>query len=75
MLLEKLETPSHWRGTRVRIPWSRGGHLTMWNETCAWAMEEYGLPGTLYTCNLTPDYIDFHFHKEEHAVHFSLRWL
>ncbi len=74
-LQNKSETPSHWRGTRVRIPWKKGDTISDWNETCIWAMEHYGVPGTYYTTHPTEDYMDFYFHKEEDAIHFSLRWL
>lgn len=75
ILDSKLETPSHWRGTRVRIPWKKGGIITDWNEACAWAIEQFGLSGTRYSTHPTTYYMDFYFYKEEDAIHFSLRWL
>ncbi len=75
MLSKKSETPSHWRGTRVRIPWKKGDKISNWNETCAWAIEQFGLPGTRFSSHPTTDYMDFYFYKEEDAIHFSLRWL
>ncbi len=74
-LNNESQTPSNRQGTRVRIPWKKGDTISDWNETCIWAMEHYGVPGTYYTTHPTEDYMDFYFHKEEDAIHFSLRWL
>jgi len=67
--------PSNWQGTRVRIPWKKGDTINDWNETCIWAIEQFGVPGTCYTTHPTEDYMDFYFHNECDAIHFSLRWL
>jgi hypothetical protein len=40
-------------GTRVRIPWQKGDTINNWNETCVWAMEQYGLPGDKFTTHAT----------------------
>ena len=61
-------------GTRVRIPWKKGDTISDWNETCAWALEQFGLPGTKFTAHPTENYMDFVFHEEKDAIHFSLRW-
>ena len=60
-------------GTRVRIPWKKGDVID-WNETCAWAIEEFGLPGDRFTSHPTEDYMDFHFKDEKDAILFELRW-
>jgi len=46
----------------------------MWNETCAWAIEKFGLPGDKYETHVTEDYMDFYFKNERDAIHFELRW-
>ena len=46
-------------GTRVRIPWQPFHDIPTWNETCAWAVEQFGLPGDKYTTHPTEDYMDF----------------
>ena len=74
-LQNESKTPSARQGTRVRIPWKQGDTITKWNETCIWAMKHYGVPGTYYTTHATEDYMDFYFHNERDAIHFSLRWL
>jgi hypothetical protein len=61
-------------GTRVRIPWKKGDIID-WNETCAWAIEQFGLPGDKFTTVPTVDYMDFIFVEDCDAIHFSLRWL
>jgi hypothetical protein len=60
-------------GTRVRIPWKKGDIID-WNETCAWAIEQFGLPGNKFTTDPTVDYMDFYFKDERDAVYFELRW-
>ena len=61
-------------GTRVRISWRTNYKYDMWNETCAWAIEQFGLPGNKFTTDPTVDYMDFYFKDERDAVHFELRW-
>jgi hypothetical protein len=71
----KLEKPSNWRGTKIRLDWREGRNSTpAWNEICIWAIEQYGMPGSRFTWHPTEDYMDFYFHDEKDAVHFMLRW-
>ena len=58
-------------GTRVRIPWTKGDIID-WNETCAWAIEKFGLPGDKFTTDSTVDYMDFYFKDERDAILFEL---
>lgn len=75
MLLEKYETPSKTRGTKVTLDWCDGrNNKDSWNEICAWAIEQFGMPGTRFTWHPTEDYMNFYFPHEEDAVHFILRW-
>jgi hypothetical protein len=60
--------------TRIRKPWIVNGNTTKWNETCAWAVEQFGLPGDRFTSHPTEDYMDFHFKDEKDAILFELRW-
>ena len=73
-LNNKLQTHSKLQATRVRIPWKKGDTINNWDETCAWAIEQYGLPGDKFTTHPTKDYMDFYFDKECDAIHFELRW-
>jgi hypothetical protein len=73
-LNNKLQTHSKLQATRVRIPWKKGDTINNWDETCAWAMEQYGLPGDKFTTHPTEDYMDFYFDNECDAIHFELRW-
>lgn len=61
-------------GTKIRIPWKNGDTLAKWDETCIWAIEQYGLPGDKYVTHPTEDYMDFIFKDERDAIHFMLRW-
>ena len=58
----------------IRIPWKLGDTVTNWDETCAWAIEEFGLPGDKFITHPTEDYMDFMFKQELDAIHFSLVW-
>jgi len=62
------------QGTKVRISWRTNYKQIMWNETCAWAIEKFGLPGDKYETHVTEDYMDFYFKNERDAIHFELRW-
>jgi len=44
----------------------------MWNETCAWVIEKFGLPGDKYETHVTEDYMDFYFTDERDAILFQL---
>lgn len=58
-------------GTRVRISWIKGDTID-WNETCAWAIEQFGLPGNKFETHATEDYMDFYFKDERDAILFEL---
>jgi hypothetical protein len=58
-------------GTRVRISWKKGDIID-WNETCAWAIEQFGLPGLKFETHATEDYMDFYFTDERDAILFEL---
>jgi hypothetical protein len=73
-LKDKSQIPFISQATRVRIPWKKGDTIISWNETCAWAMEQYGLPGDKFTTHPMEDYMDFYFKDERDAIYFSLRW-
>ena len=60
-------------GTRVRISWQEKHDIPTWNETCAWAVEQFGLPGDRFETHATEDYMDFYFKDERDAIHFELR--
>lgn len=59
---------------KIRLPWKRGDTITSWNETCAWALENFGFPGDKFITHPTEDYMDFCFKYKEDAIHFSLVW-
>lgn len=69
----KTKKSKHWH--LVRIPWRIGDTEEKWNETCIWAVEQYGLPGKKYETHPTENYMDFLFKEERDAIMFSLRWL
>ena len=59
-------------GTRVRISWQENHDIPTWNETCAWAVEKFGLPGDRFTTHATEEYMDFYFKDERDAIVFEL---
>jgi hypothetical protein len=59
-------------GTRVRISWQPFHDIPTWNETCAWAVEQFGLPGDRYLTHATEEYMDFYFKDEKDAILFEL---
>jgi hypothetical protein len=71
-MLEQLKRSSQQADTRVRIPWKMGDTVTYWNETCAQAIEMFGLPGDKFTTQLTEDHLDFIFRDEKDAILFEL---
>lgn len=58
----------------IRIPWRVEDTSDTWNQTCAWAIEKFGLPGNKFITHPTVDYMDFAFKAKEDAVFFSLVW-
>ena len=59
-------------GTRVRISWQPFHDIPIWNKTCAWAVEQFGLPGDRYLTHATEEYMDFYFKDEKDAILFEL---
>ena len=59
-------------GTRVRISWQENHNIPSWNQTCAWAVEQFGLPGDRYLTHATEEYMDFYFKDERDAILFEL---
>jgi hypothetical protein len=59
---------------KIRIPWQIGATITNWDETCAWAIEKFGLPGDKFITHPTEEYMDFSFKDIDDAIHFSLVW-
>lgn len=75
MLLERYETPSNKQVTRITLDWQKGRDtIPEWNEICAWAIEQFGLPGKKFEWHPTEDYMHFDFYNEKDAIHFMLRW-
>jgi hypothetical protein len=52
----------------------KGDTINDWDETCAWALEQFGLPGNKFTTHPTEEYMDFYFVDERDAIIFELRW-
>ena len=60
----------------VELKWEKGKDTDyFWNEACAWAIENFGLPGENYMTHPTKDNMKFLFKHQEHAVLMTLRWI
>lgn len=60
----------------VQLKWEKGRDTEyFWNEACAWAMEQFGLPGEDYVTHPTENHMDFLFKKHEDAVLMTLKWV
>ena len=47
--------------------------LNMWNESCAYAVEKFGMPNSeLYSCRMCEEWIEFWFLNESDALLFEL---
>lgn len=69
-------TPSSKQATKVTLELRTGrASVEAWNEIYAWAIEQYGLPGTKFEWHPTEEYTEFFFYDERDAIHFNLRWL
>jgi hypothetical protein len=71
-LNNKSQTHLKSQDTRVRISWQENHDIPTWNETCAWAVEQFGLPGDRYFTHATEEYMDFYFLDERDAILFEL---
>lgn len=79
---EQLRKFSRMAGTKiehghlVKIPFNLTRDVAtgaeMWNETCARAIEMFGLPGDKYSCKFTKECIEFYFLDEKDAMLFEL---
>jgi hypothetical protein len=62
--------------TPVELKWGKGKDTSyFWNEACAWAVENFGLPGENYVTHPTEDNMLFLFKKKEHAILMTLKWI
>ena len=69
-----LESNPDWH--LVQLRWEKGkdsGYF--WNEACAWAVEQFGLPGDKYMTHPTTDHMDFLFKHEKDAILMTLKWI
>lgn len=57
-------------GTKICIPWIRQN----WNEACAWAIEQYGLPDERFTTHPGEEGMNFYFMDQRDAIVFELTW-
>ena len=61
--------------TKVVLEWAKNrDSIPVWDEICAWAIENFGLPGNRFEWHPTEDYMEFLFYDEKDAIHFELRW-
>jgi hypothetical protein len=57
----------------VRIPWERNyDNEYRWNEVCARAIEQFGLPGDRFETHANIHYMDFIFKSNKDALMFAI---
>jgi len=63
-------------GTKILLNWTldKNDSLNNWNEVCAWAIEQFGLPGDKYRFHPKSQGMEFIFEDEKDAIHMLLRW-
>jgi len=60
----------------VQLKWEKGKDTQyFWNEACAWAIEQFGLPGENYVTHPTENHMDFLFKHERDAILMTLKWI
>lgn len=75
-ILWKAKLAEHPDWHLVQLKWEKGKDTAyFWNEACAWAIEQFGLPGDNYVTHPTADHMDFLFKHQEHAVLMTLKWI
>ena len=68
------EDKKHWH--QVELKWEKGKDTQyFWNEACAWAVEQFGLPGDKYVTHPTADNMLFLFKNESDAILMTLKWI
>lgn len=59
----------------VELTWNKTGDENyFWNEACAWAVENFGLPGDRYVTHPNERHMLFLFKHSEDAVMMTLKW-
>lgn len=60
----------------VELRWEKDKDTTyFWNEACAWAVEQFGLPGENYMTHPTQECMRFLFKNEQDALVMTLKWV
>lgn len=60
--------------TTVCLTWELRDDDTNWNDACAWAMEQFGLPGDKFQTQVTSDWLKFKFYNPHDATIMALRF-
>ena len=69
-----MESNPDW--TLVELAWEKGKDTEyFWNEACAWAIEQFGLPGENYLTHPTERSMKFLFKNESDAILMTLKWI
>ena len=69
-----IESNPDWH--QVQLKWEKGKDTEyFWNEACAWAIDQFGLPGDRYVTHPTEDHMDFLFKNRADAVLMTLKWV
>ena len=59
----------------VRLPWTiETGKGIWWGKVCAWAVEQFGLPGDRFIAHANEMYMDFIFESNKDALVMAIMW-
>ena len=61
---------------KVELAWEKETDSEyLWNEACAWALENFGLPGENYVTHPNKRNMLFLFKNEKDAIMMTLKWI
>lgn len=57
----------------VKVYWSNGDSVTLWNEKMAWVTENFGLPGKRWQTEVSNEYMILYFDNEKDCMFARLK--
>lgn len=57
----------------VKVYWSNGDTVTLWNEKMAWVTENFGLPGERWQTEVSNEYMILYFDNEKDCMFARLK--
>jgi len=70
----KTPDPDHKDWHQFSVLWHKEMRFEDWNEICAWAVEQFGLPGNRFITQAGLASMTFHFRDAQDYEWMLLRW-